>query len=70
MPKGDLPSRFLARFRWAAKGGVLLEVSRHLKENNSIELNEQITINVISRGPAGGITAITAAQKLPYEDGP
>ena len=47
------------------EGGVLLDVSRRLKENNSTNLNEKITIDVINRASAGGMTAVTASQRLP-----
>jgi hypothetical protein len=51
------------------EAGVLFEVLRALKENNISDPNEQITIDVLTGASAGGMTAVTAAQKLLYDAG-
>jgi hypothetical protein len=51
------------------EAGVLFEVLRALKENNISAPNEQIIIDVLTGASAGGMTAVTAAQKLLYDAG-
>jgi hypothetical protein len=51
------------------EAGVLFEVLRALKENNTHNPDEQITVDVLTGASAGGMTAVTAAQKLLFNAG-
>jgi hypothetical protein len=44
------------------EGGVLLEVAERLKEKNSTDPKDKITVDVISRLSTGEKTAVTAAE--------
>src|SRR5271166_552147 len=51
------------------EAGVLFEILRALKENNTQNPEGQIIVDVLTGASAGGMTAVTAAQKLLFNAG-
>ena len=51
------------------EAGVLFEILRALKENNTQNSHGQIIVDVLTGASAGGMTAVTAAQKLLFDAG-